>query len=169
LCTTYLLRDIAAPFLDPGEGGDTAVSRALLPIPVAAAAPDEAGDVTAIGQPGAVHLEMQPLPPALAGRLRLAAGQPAALVTTRFDDLEKRRPVALTLAVFRLDRFRIVVQAAERLPVCPQWRLVAIYLANDNALLGGRWSATARRRCTPNQYCSHLTWDLNRKMTKMRY
>jgi hypothetical protein len=57
---------------------------------------------------------MQPPPPALARRLRLAAGQPAALVTTRFDDLEQRRPVALTAAVFRLDLFRIVVQTAKR-------------------------------------------------------
>jgi DNA-binding GntR family transcriptional regulator len=113
-CTTYLLRDLAAPFLDAGAGSDTADSRALLPIPVPAAAPGEAGDVTAIGRPGSVHLEMQPPPPALARRLRLAAGQPAVLVTTRFDDLEHRRPVALTAAVFRLDLFRIVVHAAKR-------------------------------------------------------
>jgi DNA-binding GntR family transcriptional regulator len=112
-CTTYLLRDIAAPFLDAGEGSDTAVSIALLPIPVPAAAPGETGDVTAIGKPGSVHLEMQPPPPTLARRLRLTAGQPAMLVTTRFDDLEKRRPVALTIAAFRPDLFRIVVQAAE--------------------------------------------------------
>lgn len=111
-CTTYLLRDLAAPFLDAGS--DTADSRALLPIPVPAAAPGEPGDVTAIGMPRSVHLEMQPPPPALARRLRLAAGQPAALVTTRFDDLEQRRPVALTAAVFRLDLFRIVVQTAKR-------------------------------------------------------
>jgi len=113
-CTTYLLRDIAAPLLDAGEGSDAAVSMALLPIPVPAAAPDATGDVTAIGKPGSVHLEMQPPPPSLARRLRLAAGQPAVLVTTRFDDLEGRRPVALTIAVFRPDLFRIVVQAVER-------------------------------------------------------
>jgi DNA-binding GntR family transcriptional regulator len=112
--TTYLLRDIAAPFLGAGEGSDTAVSMTLLPIPVPAAAPGETGDVTAIGTPGSVHLEMQPPPPSLARRLRLAAGQPAALVTTRFDDPERRRPVALTIAVLRPDLFRIVVQAAGR-------------------------------------------------------
>jgi DNA-binding GntR family transcriptional regulator len=102
-CTTYLPRDIAAPFLDADEGSDTAVSTAL-------------GDVIAIGKPGSVQLQMQPPPPPLARRLRLAAGQPAVLVTTRFDDLEKRRPVALSIAVFRLDLFRIVVQAAEGAP-----------------------------------------------------
>jgi DNA-binding GntR family transcriptional regulator len=112
-CTTYLLRDIAAPFLDADEGSDTAVSTALLPIPVPAAAPGGTGDITAIGQPGSVHLEMRPPPPTLARRLGLAAGQPAVLVTTRFDDLEKRRPVALAAAVFRLDRFRIVVHITD--------------------------------------------------------
>jgi hypothetical protein len=115
-CTTYLLRDIAAPFLtarprDRGEGSGTAVSMTLLPIPVPGAAPDEAGDVSAIGTPGSVHLEMQPPPPTLARRLRLAAGQSAVLVTTRFDDPEQHRPVALTIAAFRPDLFRIVVRA----------------------------------------------------------
>ncbi len=113
-CTTYLLRDIAAPFLDGGGGGDNAVNMALRPNPVPAAAPNATGDITTIGKPGSVHLEMQPPPLSLARRLRLAAGQPAVLVTTRFDDLEKRRPVALTFAVFRPDLFRIVVQAVER-------------------------------------------------------
>ncbi len=112
ICTTYLVRDIAAPFLDAREGGDTAAGMALLPISVLAAASDETGAVTAIGKPGSVHLEMQPPPPSLARRLRLAGGQPAALVTTRFDDLEKPRPVALTIAVLRPDLFRIVVQTA---------------------------------------------------------
>ena len=106
--------ELLAEYLDAGEGSDTAVSMGLLSIPVPAAAPDETGDVTAIGKPGSVHLEMQPPPPSLARRLRLAAGQPAVLVTTRFDDLEKRRPVALTIAVFRPDLFRIVVQTMER-------------------------------------------------------
>ncbi len=113
-CTTYLIRDVAAPFLGAGEGSDAAVRMALLPIPVPAAAPDVTGDVTTIGKPGSVHLEMQPPPPSLARRLRLAAGQPAALMTTRFDDLEKRRPVALTIAVFRPDLFRIVVHTADQ-------------------------------------------------------
>jgi hypothetical protein len=113
-CTTYLLRDVAAPFLDAGEGSATAVSMALLPIPVLATVPDGTGDVTAIGKPASVRLEMQPPPPSQARRLRLAAGEPAAIVTARFDDLEQRRPVALTIAVFRPGLFRIVVQTSEQ-------------------------------------------------------
>ncbi len=36
--------------------------------------------------PQALHIEMQPPPPAVARSLRLAAGQPATIVTVRFDD-----------------------------------------------------------------------------------
>jgi DNA-binding GntR family transcriptional regulator len=109
-CTTYLRRDIAAAFLDAGAAG----SMALLPIRVPAAAADETYRRTAIGRPGSVQLEMKPPMPALARRLQLAAGQPAALVTTRFDDPVEGRPVALTIGVFRPDLFRIVLQTAER-------------------------------------------------------
>jgi DNA-binding GntR family transcriptional regulator len=112
-CTTFMPREIAASFLDPSEGRVAALSMALLPIPVPAAALDHTGHVTAIGKPASVHLEMQPPSPSLARRLGLAPGQPAALLTTRFDDVASRRPVALTIAVFRSDLFRIVVQAAE--------------------------------------------------------
>lgn len=86
--TMYLLRDVAAPFLDGGRFSDTA-----------------------IGQPGSVRVELQPPPPALARQLGLSAGQPAALVTTRFDDPDQRRPVALATTALRPDLFRIVVQA----------------------------------------------------------
>ena len=36
--------------------------------------------------PRALHIEMQPPPPAVARSLRLPAGQPATIVTVRFDD-----------------------------------------------------------------------------------
>jgi hypothetical protein len=49
----------------------------------------------------------------VARSLRLSAGQPAALVTVRFDDPEAGRPVALTIAVLRPDLFRIVVESGE--------------------------------------------------------
>jgi hypothetical protein len=122
--TTYLLREIAGPFLDapggqggpgsPGvQGSDPAVGLTLLPVTADGAEPDEPGQPVAVGEPRAVHIEMQPPPPSVARSLRLAAGQPAALVTVRFDDPEQRRPVALTVAVFRPDLFRIVVQAGE--------------------------------------------------------
>jgi DNA-binding GntR family transcriptional regulator len=112
-CTTYMLREIAASFLDARGGSATGLSMALLPIPIPAVALDHSGDVSGIGKPASVQLEIQPPSPSLARRLRLAAGQSAVLLTTRFDDAEKRRPVALTIAVFRPDLFRIVVQAAE--------------------------------------------------------
>jgi hypothetical protein len=50
----------------------------------------------------------------VARSLRLSAGAPAAIVTVRFDDRQAGRPVALTVAVFRPDMFRIVVDAGER-------------------------------------------------------
>jgi hypothetical protein len=62
-----------------------------------------------------VHVELQPPPPSVARSLRLSAGQPAALVTVRFDDPEEDRPVALTIAVFRPDLFRIVVESGGQL------------------------------------------------------
>jgi hypothetical protein len=111
--TTYLPRDIAAPFLDTSQGSDTAVGLTP-PLSVPGAGPGAPGEVTAAGTPGAVHVVMQPPPPSVARSLRLPAGQPAALVTVRFDDPEQHRPVALTIAVFRPDLFRIVVQAGGR-------------------------------------------------------
>ena len=65
-------------------------------------------------EPRAVHVEMQPPPPSVARSLRLAAGQPAALVTVRFDDPDDGRPVALTIAVLRPDLFRIVVECGDQ-------------------------------------------------------
>jgi DNA-binding GntR family transcriptional regulator len=111
--TTYLLRDIAGPFMTD-QGGGAAVP--LLPITAPPADPDpEHGGLAPIGEPRALHIEMQPPPPSVARSLRLTAGQPAALVTVRFDDPREGRPVALTVAVFRLDLFRIVVQSGDRL------------------------------------------------------
>jgi DNA-binding GntR family transcriptional regulator len=112
--TTYLLRDIAAPFLDTSQGSDNAVALALLPVSVSDAASGEPREVSVVGTPRAVHVEMQPPPPSVARSLRLTAGQPAALVTVRFDDPEQHRPVAVTIATFRPDLFRIVVQTGER-------------------------------------------------------
>jgi DNA-binding GntR family transcriptional regulator len=113
--TTYLLREIAGPFLDAqgGQGGDPLGSLTVLPITAPAARSGGRDAVVPVGEPRAVHVEMQPPPPSVARSLRLAAGQPAALVTVRFDDAEQHRPVALTIAVFRPDLFRIVVQAGE--------------------------------------------------------
>ena len=76
--------------------------------------PDHGGLVP-VGEPRAVHVEMQPPPPSVARSLRLSAGQPAALVTVRFDDADEDRPVALSIAVFRPDLFRIVVESGGQL------------------------------------------------------
>jgi DNA-binding GntR family transcriptional regulator len=70
-------------------------------------------DLSPPGLPRALHVEMQPPPPSVARSLRLSAGQPAAMVTVRFDDPAERRPVALTVAVLRSDLFRIVIESRE--------------------------------------------------------
>jgi DNA-binding GntR family transcriptional regulator len=113
-CTTYLHKDIAEPFIN-AQGSAAAANLTLLPITAPPAQPDaEKDQPTPIGEPRAVHVEMQPPPPSVARSLRLAAGQPAALVTVRFDDSAEGRPVALTVAVFRPDLFRIVVDAGDQ-------------------------------------------------------
>jgi DNA-binding GntR family transcriptional regulator len=112
--TTYLLREIASPFID-SSGGDAAADLTLLPITAPPARQDaDNGELIPVGAPQAVQVEMQPPPPSVARSLRLTAGQPATLVTVRFDDREQRRPVALTVAVFRPDLFRIVVESGTR-------------------------------------------------------
>jgi len=113
-CTTYLLRDIAGPFIN-AQGGQGAGGLSLLPITAPAQQDPEHGDLVPVGEPRAVHVEMQPPPPSVARSLRLSAGQAAALVTVRFDDLDEGRPVALTIAVFRPDLFRIVVESGDHL------------------------------------------------------
>jgi hypothetical protein len=114
-CTTYLLKEMAGPFISaqgsPGAGG-----LSLLPISAPAQPDPDHGDLVPVGEPRAVHVEMQPPPPSVARSLRLSAGQPAALVTVRFDDPDEDRPVALSIAVFRPDLFRIVVESGGQLP-----------------------------------------------------
>lgn len=78
------------------------------------------GEAAAFGQPVALHLEMQPPPSSVARGLRLRAGQPAAVVTVRFDEpiAPAGRPVALTVAALRPDLFRIVIDSpAEASPI----------------------------------------------------
>ena len=112
-CTTYLIKEMAAPFISV-QGPGASASLALLPITAPPAAPDpERGELTPVGEPRAIHVELQPPPPSVARSLRLAAGQPAALVTVRFDDPETARPAALTIAVLRPDLFRLVVESGD--------------------------------------------------------
>ena len=65
----------------------------------------------ALGAPAALHLELQPPPSSVARGLRLGAGQPATMITVRFDSLIDGRPVALTVAALRADMFRVVVDS----------------------------------------------------------
>jgi DNA-binding GntR family transcriptional regulator len=113
-CTTYLLKEMAAPFIN-AQGSLGAGGLSLLPITAPAQPDPEHGELVPVGEPRAVHVEMQPPPPSVARSLRLSAGQPAALVTVRFDDPSEGRPVALTIAVFRPDLFRIVVESGGQL------------------------------------------------------
>jgi hypothetical protein len=63
-------------------------------------------------QARALQIELAPPPPSVARSLRLAAGEPVAMVTVSFEDPAVRRPVAITTAMLRPDLFRIVIQAA---------------------------------------------------------
>jgi Bacterial regulatory proteins, gntR family len=118
-CTTYLLKEMAGPFISAAQGG-AAAGLTLLPITAPPAATDpEHGELVPVGEPRAVHVEMQPPPPSVARSLRLTAGQPAAMVTVRFDDPDENKPVALTIAVLRPDLFRIVVESGHALVAEP--------------------------------------------------
>lgn len=114
--TTYLPAALAGPgTTDPGALPPDGLT--LLPLSAPAEVPG-AGEPLSVraGQPRALHVEMQPPPPAVARSLRLPAGQPATIVTVRFDDPATDRPVALTVAVLRSDLFRVVLQSPSPSP-----------------------------------------------------
>ncbi len=111
--TTYLPKKEAGQFAGAFDGAGPTLS--VLPLTARPQMSDaERDELVPAGQPGALHLEMQPPPPSVARSLRLSAGQSAAMVTLRFDDPVTSRPVALTVAVLRPEKFRIVVQSAVR-------------------------------------------------------
>lgn len=99
---------------------------------LAAGPPGQPDRPTVVGMPTALHIEMQAPPPSVARSLRLSAGQPAMMVTIRFDDRELGRPVALTTAVLRADMFRLVLQSPQ--PPLPPERAASI---------AGRWTDAA--------------------------
>jgi Bacterial regulatory proteins, gntR family len=122
LATAYLARHIAG---EP-TGTDVVPPAALALLPLLARSAGGRGGEPATDQPGlrdaagaapmawlprALFVEMQPPPPAVARSLRLSAGQPAAMLTVRFEDPGNGRPAALTVAVLRPDLFRIVVES----------------------------------------------------------
>ncbi len=124
LATTYLSTHLAGQPAGQGDESPALPPAALaaLPLfgkPVSAGGPARGGaqnpaagdDGIAACLPRALFVELQPPPPAVARSLRLSAGQPAAMVTVRFDDPAKVGPAALTVAVLRPDMFRIVVES----------------------------------------------------------
>ncbi len=103
LCTTYVPGDLAG---QPDAGPGLPAVLGLLRLTDGA---DEGRQLA--GSPAALHIELQAPPPSVARSLRLTAGQPAMMVTVRFDDEHAGRPVALSIAVLRPDMFRVVVQS----------------------------------------------------------
>jgi DNA-binding GntR family transcriptional regulator len=106
-CTTFVPGDIAGR---PGANASEPLPSALSLVQLSGIEGDR---VTITGVPSALHIELQAPPPSVARSLRLSAGQPAMMVTIRFDDPSLGRPVALTTAVLRADMFRVVLQSPE--------------------------------------------------------
>lgn len=117
ISTTYLTAEAA------GQVGElNADDRDILPADYGlcgfGGADGETQGRPALGVPAALHMEMQPPPSSIARGLRLGAGQPAAMITVRFDNEASGRAVALTVAALRADMFRIVVDwPADTAPV----------------------------------------------------
>ncbi|MGH3404254.1 MAG: hypothetical protein ACRDRJ_17375 [Streptosporangiaceae bacterium] len=111
--TTYRPADRVTPgAYEPGESLPDALT--LLPLSVRPRDPGPAeADPAPGGRSSALHIEMQPPPPAVARSLRLPAGQPATIVTVRFDDPSDGTPAALTVAVLRSELFRVALQSPQ--------------------------------------------------------
>jgi hypothetical protein len=71
------------------------------------------GLTPADSRPRAFQLDFQAPAPSVARSLRLAAGEPAATVTVRFEDSTHPGVQALTVAVLRPELFRIVVESPD--------------------------------------------------------
>jgi DNA-binding GntR family transcriptional regulator len=132
--TTYLPGDIAG---EPGLAASEPLPESLSLLTLTGVAGDTGSaegagaDGPITGVPSSLHVEMQAPPPSVARSLRLSAGQPAMMVTVRFDDLARRRPVALTTAVLRADMFRLVVQSPE--PPLPGGRVGSLAVSMTDA------------------------------------
>jgi DNA-binding GntR family transcriptional regulator len=132
LSTTFLPGEMTPP-LQPAEATTLPAVLNLLQLSgFAEDAGSAAVGLRAPAAPGALHIELQAPPPSVARSLRLAAGQPAVIVTVRFDDQETGKPVALTMTVLRPDLFRVVVQSPR--PPLPD-------VIDGN--LAGSWAHTA--------------------------
>ena len=115
LCTTYVPGDIAGR---PDDSSGQPLPAVLNPMQLHGVTDGlgsgaECNRKPVTGVPSSLHVEMQAPPPSVARSLRLSAGQPAMMVTVRFDDQKLARPVALTTAVLRADMFRLVLHSPQ--------------------------------------------------------
>ncbi len=110
ISTTYLTREAASKVNESIDLTSGTAADLLFATPADGA--DGRGPAL-LGLPVALHVEMQPPPSSVARGLRLRAGQPAAMVTVRFDDQATDRPVALAVAALRPDLFRIVIDSPD--------------------------------------------------------
>jgi len=113
LCTTYVPGDIAGGPDATGQPLPAALSLLQLGGADGLWPGSDIDRAPVSGVPSSLHVEMQAPPPSVARSLRLSAGQPAMMVTVRFDDQALARPVALTTAVLRADMFRLVLRSPE--------------------------------------------------------
>jgi len=105
--------DPGGPLRRPAAGATAAAGRSLLSLTPCPELPVARWSDPAVpDRPASLQVELQPPPPSVARRLRLSAGQPAALVTARFDDPDTGLPAALTVAVLRPELVRIAVRFA---------------------------------------------------------
>jgi DNA-binding GntR family transcriptional regulator len=113
LSTTYVPGGIGRR---PEQATTAPLPTSLNLVPLAGLTDDTAQDAARGAGPlppasaAALYIEFQAPPPSVARSLRLSAGQPAMIVTIRFDEPDSGQPVALTIAVLRPDTFRVVVQ-----------------------------------------------------------
>jgi DNA-binding GntR family transcriptional regulator len=118
--TTYLPAGIADALEPAPASADATAAAAARSLFSLTSGPELAGTrqggLAAMAEPASLQLEMQPPAPWIARRLRLSAGQPAAMVTARFGDPVTGRPAALTVAVLRPDLVRISVHAPDMPP-----------------------------------------------------
>ena len=134
LCTTYLpghmARAPSAADSDRPASADPGLPAALNLVRLTEQDADclTSGGATVAGSPASLHIEVQAPPPSVARSLRLTVGQPAMMVTVRFDDTHAR-PVALTVAVLRPDMFRVVLETPQ--PPLPD---------GDVGTLSGAWT-----------------------------
>jgi len=111
LSTTYLAAYLARSHIQADWSPAEAADGVLPLIPFTADGREPERMSPEVCRPGALAIEVQPPPTWVARRLRLTPGQPALLVTVRFDDTCQARPCAITAAALRTDTFRIALQS----------------------------------------------------------